>query len=115
MRRVLSQLEAFCAREGHPVPARATVYAFMSRAPAPSHRWESLPPSVRATLHNLEPGSSVPGPQLVHRAFNAGDVAAISFASSLPWLCLYQANEMRGFRPKSHALLRAVLRARGIR
>jgi hypothetical protein len=47
-------------------------------------------------------------------AFNYGDVHAISFASGLPWLALYQADRVRGWRPKSHALLRAVMADRGI-
>jgi len=115
MRELLNELAEVCEREGHRMPARATVYAFMANAPPPSYRWSELPPSVRATLHNVDPDAPVPGPQLVQRAFNAGDVAAISFASSLPWLCLYQASRMPGFRPKSLALLRAVMRARGIR
>ncbi len=115
MRELLRELATVCEEEGCPMPARATVYAFISNAPTPSYRWSDLPPSVRATLHNVDPAARVPGPQLVQRAFNAGDVAAISFAASLPWLCLYQAREVPGFRPKSLALLRAVMRTRGIR
>lgn len=114
MREVLGELEAFCRREGYRVPSRATVYGLLRTAPAPSYALADLPDAVRATLHNVAPEAEVPGPLLVQRAFDVGSTAAVAFAASLPWLCLYQADRLRGWRPKSHALLRAVMRFRRI-
>jgi hypothetical protein len=114
MRRVLRKLATFCEREGHTVPARSTVYHFLSITPTPTYDVASLPLSVRRTLHNVAEEARVPGPQIVKRAFNAGNPRAVSFASSLPWLCLLQADRLRGWRPKSHALLKAVMHYRKV-
>ena len=51
--------------------------------------------------------AAVIGPQVIV-------VGALSFAAGLPWICLHHAARMRGFRPKSRALLRAVLSFRRI-
>jgi len=80
----------------------------------PAYRWADLPAAVQRSLHNLDEDTWVPARQVVFAAFNYGDVHAISFASGLPWLALYQADRVRGWRPKSHALLRAVMTGRGI-
>ncbi len=56
----------------------------------------------------------VPGPQVVFYAFNYGSAGAVSFASGLPPLCLERAASLRGWRPKSRALLRAVMSYRGL-
>jgi hypothetical protein len=56
----------------------------------------------------------VPGDQIVFYCFNYGDVRAISYAAGMPWLCLARASARRGFRSKSLALLRAVMKIRGI-
>lgn len=56
----------------------------------------------------------MPGPQLAFYCLNYGSLAAISYAAGLPWLDLYQAGRLRGWRPRSRGLLDAVLRARGI-
>jgi hypothetical protein len=56
----------------------------------------------------------VPGHQLAFYCFDYGSLAAISFAAGLPWLDLYQARRMRGWRPRSFGLLAAVMRRRGL-
>lgn len=73
-----------------------------------------LPEPVRRCLYNLSEASVVPGPQLVFYAFHYGDTSAMSYAAWLPWLDLFQAEGMRGWRPRSRGLLHAVLRRRGI-
>jgi hypothetical protein len=73
-----------------------------------------LPEPVREALYNLDATSLVPGPQLAFYCFNYGDLAAVSFAAGLPWLDLYRALRMPGYRPKSRGLLEAVARVRGI-
>jgi hypothetical protein len=102
----------FCQGEGLPRPSRATLYNYFGTAPLPSYEFGALPPSVQAALYNLREGSRVPAHQVVFASFNYGDLEAISFASALPWLALYQADRLRGWRPKSHALLRAIARQR---
>lgn len=103
------------------MPARATVYQVMARAVVHQYAINALPSAVRETLYNFELGDSgepsaalVPGHQLAFHCFNYGGLAALSFGAGLPWLSLYQAARMRGFRPKSRALLQAVLKARRI-
>jgi hypothetical protein len=86
----------------------------MAKLPARSYRIEDLPPHVRETLYNLPATGEVPGHQLAFHCFNYGSVAAMSFAAGLPWLALYQASRLRGWRARSRALLGAVLTARGI-
>ncbi len=111
---LLQELRAFCERSGFPTPARATVYSFMATAETARYVPSHLPPSVQQALYNLGPDTPVPGHQLAFYCFNYGDLRAVSFASGLPWLALYQAGRLRGFRPKSRGLLEAVLRVRGI-
>jgi hypothetical protein len=85
----------------------------MQRVPIPEYDFDELPGPVRQTLHNVARGK-IPGQQVVFAAFNFGDVRAISFASGLPWICLHRAFTIPGFRPKSFALLSAVMAYRGI-
>lgn len=73
-----------------------------------------LPPAVRDALYNLTADSEVPGHQVAFYCFNYGDSAAVSFAAGLPWLALYQAGRLPGFRPRSRGLFEAVMRARGL-
>jgi hypothetical protein len=115
MRDVLHELRARARASGFRCPSRATVYNSLPRIAAPSYRIADLPDAARASLHNLDHAGEVPGAQLVFHLVNYGDTRALSFAASLPWLCLYQAERMRGFRPKSLGLLRALLRARDSR
>jgi hypothetical protein len=114
MQSVEEQLQRYCHERGCRAPARATLYASLLRTPAGEYAISTLPRPVRDALYNLDPGTRVPAHQLAFYCFNYGDLAAISFAAGLPWLALYQAARMRGFRPKSRGLLEAVLRARGI-
>jgi hypothetical protein len=111
-------IEAAVARfskdRGFPCPSKATLYHYLAIAPLPVFEFGVLPPAVRGSLYNLTEGAKVPAHQVVFAAFNYGDAAAISFAAGLPWLALYQANRVRGWRPKSHALLLAVMRGRGL-
>jgi hypothetical protein len=86
----------------------------LATAPPPVYDFAALPPAVQRALYNLCEGTSVPAPQVVFASFNYGDIEAISFASGLPWLALYQADRIRGWRPKSHSLLRAVMKGRGL-
>jgi hypothetical protein len=109
-----SELEAYAARHRLRAPARATIYAALARAPVPAFEKRRLPESVRHALHNLEDDAVVPGAQVAFAAFNRGDTVALCFAAGLPWSCLAAASRLPGFRPKSLALLRAVMRYRGI-
>lgn len=110
---VMRELRAFCGRRGLAMPSRATLYNAAERVPIPSYDQGELPNSVRRTLHNVGEGK-IPGHQVVFAAFNYGDSRALSFASGLPWVCLRRASKLPGFRPKSLALLAAVMALRGI-
>ncbi len=114
MHELLRELAEACRRLGQPMPARATIYRFMGHCAPRQYRIAELPEAVRRCLYNLDPSGTVPGHQLAFYAFHYGSVRAISFAAGLPWLDLYQADRMRGWRPTSHGLLRAVLRRRRI-
>lgn len=109
------RLAEVCARQGLRPPSRAGLYNALSRIPGHTYRVELLPPHVREALYNLAPGGEVPGSQLVFYCFNYGSLAAASYAAGLPWLDLYQAMRLRGWRPRSRGLLRAALRTRGIK
>lgn len=111
---VLADLRAFCEKRGLKTPSRATVYAFVPRCPSHLYVVAELPEHVRDALYNLDPAGTVPGHQLAFYAFQYGDSRAASFAAGLPWLDLYQADRMRGWRDRSHGRLRAVLQRRGI-
>lgn len=114
MKDVLEAVRAVCRREGLPVPSRATVYRFLEYCPPRQVRVADLPTSVRGALYNLDPGRMVPGHQLAYYVFNYGDAQAMSYAAGLPWLDLYQASRMRGWRTRSLGVLRAVLLRRKI-
>jgi hypothetical protein len=116
MERILAELAGWCGAQSLTCPSRATIYKLVQRDPGPSYGLAELPPTARAALYNLSPtaSSAVPGAQLAFYCFNYGDLAAAHFAAGLPWLPLYQAYRMRGWRPQSRGLLRAVLAARGI-
>ena len=86
----------------------------MARLPTPGHRVGDLPEAVRSALYNLDDETTVPGTQLAFYCFNYGGPTALSFAAGLPWLSLYQASRLRGWRRKSKGVLRAVMRVRRI-
>jgi hypothetical protein len=109
------RVSALCAARGVRAPSRATLYNTMARLDGHSYDIGSLPAPVIDTLYNLAPGGTIPGRQLAFYCFNYGPVAAVSFAAGLPWLDLYQAGRLRGWRPRSRGLLAAVARVRGIR
>jgi hypothetical protein len=114
VREITSQLAELCASRGLPMPARATIYEAMRRAPTASCRVGDLPAAVRATLYNLDDDSEVPGHQLAFHCLNYGGLEAASYAAGLPWLALYQAARLRGWRARSRGLLDAILRSRGL-
>jgi hypothetical protein len=104
-----------CAERGLNLPSRASLYNALARIEGHSHDISRLPSSVREALYNLAPDGSVPGHQLAFYCLNYGSMAAVSYAAGLPWLDLYQASRLRGWRPRSRGLLHAVMAARGLR
>lgn len=115
MTEALADIARSCRRLGRRPPSRATAYALLDTIPSGTWRVADLPHSVRAALYNLDDSSDVPGHQLAFYCFNYGDLAAVCFASGLPWLALHQALRLPGFRAKSRGLLEAAARVRGIR
>ena len=120
MREVERQLREYCRVVGAPPIARASLYNALERAPVPVLTWSGLSEAVQQSLYNLSAAGEnvspheIPGDQVVFYAFNYGSPSAISFASGLPWLCLHRAERRPGWRPKSRALLQAVMKYRGI-
>lgn len=110
---VAKQLRESCTRWGEPAPSRASVYNAIARLEPPMYRVDSLPPAVRATLLNVN-NPEIDGAQLAFNAFNYGSPEALCFAAGLPWICLLRASQLGGHRPKSYALLQAVLNYREI-
>lgn len=106
------EIVAVCAREGWSTPSRATIYKILARAEGHGYAIERLPAAVRRCLYNLPETGVIPGRQLAFYCFNYGDLEAVTFAATLPWLDLYQAAQVRGWRPRSRGLLRAVRRVR---
>jgi hypothetical protein len=104
-----------CAAEGIKPPVRASLYNVLARIEGHSYAMADLPAPAASALYNLSPADRIPGHQLAFYCFNYGSLAAISYAAGLPWLDLYQARVLRGWRPRSAGLLEAVIRARGIR
>lgn len=111
---VLRQIGERCRKQKLDPPSRATLYKLLLTLPTSSYRLAELPPAVRNALYNLVSDSEVPAHQVAFYCFNYGDLSAISFASGLPWLALYQAQRTPGFRDKSRGLLDAVAQARGL-
>jgi hypothetical protein len=104
---------SWCKKARLAPPSRATLYNAIERVEPPTYETSKLPDSVRACLHNVG-GEHVSGAHVVFAAFNYGDTRALGFAAGLPWACLHRAASIPGFRPKSLALLRSVMRYRGI-
>lgn len=86
----------------------------------PRYALKSLPLEAREALYNIDVATSVdtvhevPGDQLAFYCFNYGRPRAVSFAAGLPASCLKAAKLRPGWRPKSRALLVAVMNYRGI-
>jgi hypothetical protein len=110
---VEQQLAEACKRWGEKAPSRPSIYNAIKRAEPPVYRVAALPRAVRDTLINLD-NPEIGGAHLAFCAFNYGSTEALCFASGMPWICLLRASQMRGHRPKSHALLQAVLAFREI-
>jgi hypothetical protein len=68
-----------------------------------------LPEAVRRCFHNVDPSARVSDVDIAFACFNVGDLRALSFAAALPLPALEAARARRGFRPKSRALLDAVI------
>ena len=115
---VHAKLDAFCRRRGFRTPARTSIYNALDRVEVPYLDWETLPTQVREALYNQRGGDAslqMPGDQVVFYSFNYGSPRAVSYASGMDWLSLHRAAKRRGWRPKSRALLEAVLHYRNIR
>jgi hypothetical protein len=108
------RVAAVCDAAGLKAPSRASLYNAFSTIDGHFYSVGSLPPEIAAVLYNLDPSGVVPGRQLALYCFNYGGLSAFSFAAALPWLDLYQASRVRGWRPRSRGLLQAVMRVRGI-
>lgn len=108
------ELARQCAPQGKRCPSRSSIYKLLRQAPDRSYPIEDLPDAARNALYNLASPGRVPGAQLVYYCLHYGSLAAIHFAAGLPWLSLFQAQTLRGWRPRSLGLLRAVLLSRGI-
>lgn len=111
---ILRRTDEFCRPRGLVAPSRSTLYVLLDTIELPSFRVSELPEFVQRALYNLAPESEVPGAQLVFYCFNYGGLRALCFAAGMPWLFLYRARKMRGWRAKSRNLLLAAARARGI-
>ena len=103
-----------CAECGLKTPSRASLYAALLRIPGNVYDVPGLPRHVRESLYNVASTATLPGHQLAFYGFNYGSLASASYAAGLPWLDLYQAARLRGWRPRSFGLLMAAMRARGI-
>ena len=114
MKKVLETLAATADEGGLRMPSRTTIYRYFATVAPPALQTSSLPQAVRDALYNLDGTARVPSPQVVFYCFNYGTPGAMSFAAGLPWLALYQARRIRGWRGRSRALLEAVMRNRGI-
>lgn len=114
MAEMLERIAERCRDTGLRPLSRATVYKLLGTLPTPLYRVAELPPAVRSALYNFEPDSDVPGHQLAFYCVNYGDLAALSFAAGLPWLALYQARRLPGYRSKSRGLMEAIARVRGV-
>jgi hypothetical protein len=109
------RIATHCGTQGFRAPSRSCLYHALSTLQGHTYAVSKLPAPVVEALYNLAPDGSVPGHQLAFYCFNYGTIAAVSFAAGLPWLDLYQASHLRGWRPRSRGLLAAVMCVRGIR
>ena len=114
VREIQAALEEYCGASGLRTPARATIYEAMARTIPRSYDIARLPAAARTTLYNLDPEGWVPGHQLAFHCLNYGGLAAASFAAGMPWLALYQAARLPGWRRRSRGVLDAILHVRGI-
>ena len=111
---VLADLERFCKQRKATRPSRAQIYRFMAQTRGHEYRPTELPTEVQVALYNLDLDVPVPGQQLAFYLFHHGSLPALSYAAGLPWLDLYQAARVPGWRPRTRGLLDAVLQSRRI-
>ncbi len=114
MAALLAELRTACECADVKPPSRASVYNYLTRVRTPERVVAQLPDAVREALYNLENDSRVPEAQIAFYCFNYGQLGAICFAAGLPWLALYQARRMRGWRRRSRGLIEAVAQARRV-
>ncbi len=114
MRTLMHDIQTFCVERAMNVPSRATLYKLLPGLPVPAYRVGDLPQSVQDALYNQVPDALVPGHQVAYYCFNYGNSRAVSFAAGLPWLALYQAVRLPGYRKKSLGLALAVSAAIGV-
>lgn len=114
VREIQAALEDHCEALGLHAPARATIYQAMARTIPRRYEIARLPIAARESLYNLDADGRVPGHQLAFYCLNYGDLAAASFAAGLPWLALYQAARLPGWRRRSRGVLEAILHVRDI-
>jgi hypothetical protein len=79
-------------------------------------RLRDLPIELKDALFNLETDgedATIAADVVAFYAFNHVAPRALSFASRLPLVALERGEQRSGWRPKSRALLQAVLRYRG--
>ncbi len=114
MTKLMSELQDFCTVKSLPCPSRSSIYNFAKYMRGNLYKPMDLPDDIRASLYNLDHETPVPGHQLVYYAFHYGTLSAISQASGLPWIDLYQASLLPAWRPRSKGLLLAVMRSRGM-
>lgn len=115
MKAIHAELHARCEEMGHVCPSRATLYKMIGAHEGASYRAADLPPAVQAALYNLDHEARVPARQVAFYAFNYGEIEAVQWAAGLPWLALYQAARMRGWRATCRGLLDAAMAVRKIR
>ena len=114
MMRVWRDVGRHCKRLGLRAPSRATIYNLLPLIDGHAYALTDLPKAMRDALYNLPEATSVPGRQVAFYGINYGSFHAVQFVAGMPWLDLYQAGRMAGYRPKSRGLLDAILHVRGI-
>lgn len=111
---MLAELASYCRQAGLRPPSRATVYKLLPTLPTRTLRVSELPLAVQQALYNLTGDSLVPAHQVAFYCINYGSLAAVSYAAGLPWLALFEARRLPGYRARCRGLLDAVMHARGI-
>lgn len=114
MRDLLRALEERCQTRGCKFPSRASVYHFLEKVVVHQFSISDLPKTVQACLFNLDPEGEIPGHQLVFYLINYGELPELCYAAGMPWIDLYQALRLRGYRPKRRGLLEAIALLRRI-
>jgi len=114
IRQLQAELAQLSSSLGFRPVSRATIYNAVARCRPARMRAKDLPAYVRLALYNLDLTSTVDAAQVAFYAFNYGDLRAVCWAAGMPWLALYHAARVRGWRPKSLGLLLATMQCRGI-